>query len=105
MAVFAAILSSPHSMNAQLIGPRAGGTFTFDNGSGGPDVGAFKASFSESLTTPLIWTNASAIVAIDRAKGQSITWTGGIPESYVSISGYSYVNLYFPTALGMAPLM
>ncbi len=69
--------------------PSTGGTFTFDNGSGGTDVGAFTASLSGSLTTPLVWTNRSAITAVERAKGQSITWTGGSPGSYVSIFGYS----------------
>jgi uncharacterized protein (TIGR03437 family) len=80
--------------------PPTGGMFAFSNGSGGPDVGAFKASFSESLTTPLLWTNSSAITAIDRAKGQLITWTGGIPGSYVSIFGYSSIYEAVPVAAG-----
>ena len=80
--------------------PPTGGMFAFSNGSGGPDVGAFKASFSESLTTPLLWTNSSAITAIDRAKGQLITWTGGIPGSYVSIFGYSSIYETVPVAAG-----
>lgn len=66
-----------------------GGAFTFDNGSGGPDVGPFVASLSEGLTMPLVWTNSSAITAIDRAKGQSVTWTGGTPGSHVNIFGYA----------------
>jgi uncharacterized protein (TIGR03437 family) len=82
--------------------PPTGGMFAFSNGSGGPDVGAFKASFSESLPTSLVWTNSSAITAIDRAKGQLITWTGGIPGNYVYIFGYSIIYQLVPTAQGMA---
>jgi uncharacterized protein (TIGR03437 family) len=91
------------SGTSPAIVPPAGGTFTFDNGSGGPDVGAFKSSLSESLTSPLVWTNASATAAIDRGRGQLVTWTGGIPGSYVYIFGYSYINLYTPLAVGQAP--
>jgi uncharacterized protein (TIGR03437 family) len=80
--------------------PPTGGMFAFSNGSGGPDVGAFKASFSETLPTSLVWTNSSAITAIDRAKGQLITWTGGIPGSYVSIFGYSSIYETVPVAAG-----
>jgi hypothetical protein len=80
--------------------PPTGGMFAFNNGSGGPHVGAFKASFSESLPTSLVWTNSSAIAAIDRAKGQLITWTGGIPGNYVYIFGYSIIYRLAPTAAG-----
>lgn len=80
--------------------PPSGGVFNFDNGSGGPDVGAFNASLNESLTSPLLWTNRSTISAVDRTKGQLITWTGGIPGSYVYIFGYSYINEAAPTAAG-----
>jgi uncharacterized protein (TIGR03437 family) len=92
----------PYGTSPAIV-PPAGGTFTFDNGSGGPDVGAFKSSLSESLATPLLWTNAAAIAAVDRGKGQLVTWTGGIPGSYVYIYGYSYVNMYTPVAAGQAP--
>jgi uncharacterized protein (TIGR03437 family) len=92
----------PYGTSPAIV-PPAGGTFTFDNGSGGPDVGAFKSSLSESLTTPLVWTNAPATAAVDRGKGQLVTWTGGIPGSYVYISGYSYINMYTPLAGGQAP--
>jgi hypothetical protein len=34
-----------------------------------------------------VWTNSSAITAVNRAQPPSITWTGGIPGSYVSIFG------------------
>jgi hypothetical protein len=52
------------------------------------------------LSTPLAWTNRSTITAVDRANGQLITWTGGIPGSYVSIFGYSFAVEYSPLAQG-----
>jgi uncharacterized protein (TIGR03437 family) len=66
--------------------PTTGGSFTF-TGTGGKNVGAFTTSISYS--NPLVWTNMSAITAITRANGQSITWSGGAPNSYVFISGNS----------------
>lgn len=83
--------------------PPGGATFTFDNGSGGADVGPFKAGLSGTLTVPLVWTNSSAITAVNRANGQLITWTGGTPGDYVYISGYSYFNEGAPIASGQAP--
>jgi hypothetical protein len=80
--------------------PPAGGAFTFDNGSGGPDVGAFKASLSESLAAPLVWTNRPAAAGIDRTKDQLITWSGGMPGSYVYIVGSSPLFIGGPTAGG-----
>jgi uncharacterized protein (TIGR03437 family) len=80
--------------------PPTGGAFTFNNGSGGPEVGPFTASLSVNLTNPLVWTNSSAITVIDRAKGQLITWTGGISGSYISIFGYSFAQEYSPLANG-----
>jgi uncharacterized protein (TIGR03437 family) len=87
------------SYNAQLGGttgtstlptfiPNTGGTFTFDNGSGGPDVGAFKASLS---LNPVVWTN-STITTVNRAAGQNITWTGGDANTYVTIGGASFIS-------------
>jgi len=80
--------------------PPTGGAFTFNNGSGGPEVGPFTASLSLNLTNPLVWTNSSAITVIDRAKGHLITWTGGISGSYISIFGYSFAQEYSPLANG-----
>jgi hypothetical protein len=82
--------------------PFEGGTFSFDNGSGGPDVGAFTTSFSESLTAaPFLWTNRPAITAVERANGQPVTWTGGLAGSHVHIFGYSSVNEAAPVAFGI----
>jgi len=72
--------------------PQSGGAFAFDNGSGGPDVGPFTATLSARLTTAFVWTNRSTITAVNRANGQLVTWTGGIPGSYVSIFGYSFAH-------------
>lgn len=68
--------------------PAAGGSFTFDNGSGGPDVGAFTASLN--LASPLVWSNINSISTVTRANGQLINWTGGDPGTFVSINGFSY---------------
>jgi hypothetical protein len=65
--------------------PQSGGTFTF-RGAGGADVGSFTSTVE--LSNPLMnWTNQSAAGTIDRSQGLTVTWTGGNPGSYVSISG------------------
>ena len=66
--------------------PATGGAFTF-TGSGGKQVGAFTTSIS--LTNPMSWTNMSAINSVTRANGLNITWTGGVPNTYVAITGTS----------------
>lgn len=80
--------------------PPAGGTFTFENGSGGPGVGPFTASLTEDFMPPLKWTNWRDIRTVQRDRGQLITWTGGAEGSYVEISGYSYVWEASPLANG-----
>jgi uncharacterized protein (TIGR03437 family) len=69
--------------------PSTGGTFTFNNGSGGPDVGAFTATVNQSITNPLVWTNMASITSVNRASGVQVTWTGGIQGSFVEIIGGS----------------
>jgi hypothetical protein len=88
---------------APAIVPSAGAAFTLNNNTGGPDVGAFTASLSESLTTPLVWTNRPAAAGIGRTKGQLITWSGGMPGSYVYIVGSSSFNMPSPAAGGTSP--
>lgn len=65
--------------------PAAGGSFTFDNGNGGTDVGHFNATttFPQNFT----WTNNAAVSPIDRTQGVTVTWSGGSPGAYVTISG------------------
>jgi hypothetical protein len=89
----------PYGTSPAIV-PPAGGAFTFDNNTGGPDVGAFTASLSESLTTPLVWTNRPAAAGIDRTKDQLIAWSGGMPGSYVYIVGTSSFNMPSPVAGG-----
>ncbi|MFN7992788.1 MAG: hypothetical protein U0Q18_04270 [Bryobacteraceae bacterium] len=67
--------------------PAAGGTFTFDNGSGGPDVGSFSAQLV--VAQPLVWSNMSALTTITRSAGATVTWTGGDPSTFVTITGTS----------------
>jgi hypothetical protein len=65
--------------------PPSGGTFTF-KGAGGTDVGSFTSTME--LSNPLMtWTNQNAAATIDRSQGLTVTWTGGNPGTYVSISG------------------
>ena len=66
------------------------GTYTMA-GPGGPDVG----SFNVALTVPpsLVWTNQESINTVTRANGLPVTWTGGDPNGYVDITGYSFTGL------------
>jgi hypothetical protein len=65
--------------------PQSGGTFTF-RGAGGVDVGSFTSTVE--LSNPLMtWTNQSAVATIDKSQGLTVTWTGGNPGTYISISG------------------
>ncbi len=64
-------------------------------GPGGADVGAFTASIV--LPQPLVWTNESGIVTVNRSAGQQVTWTGGAPGKSVIIEGLSFVYSGGPT--------
>jgi len=70
--------------------PALGGTFTF-NATGGTTPGASVGAFSASLnfSAPLVWSNMSSITAVNRAQGQTISWTGGLSNSFVIIEGGS----------------
>ncbi|MGA3098923.1 MAG: hypothetical protein ABSF25_20905 [Bryobacteraceae bacterium] len=68
--------------------PTSGGTFSFNNGSGGPDVGAFTTSLT--VAAPLTWTNSSGITTVTRSKGVTVNWTGGNSNTYVEISGSAF---------------
>lgn len=67
------------------------GNYTFNNGSGGSDVGAFNASFT--LPANINWTNRTAVTNVNRANGQLVTWTGGGSSDLVQIYGYSLSEL------------
>jgi len=67
--------------------PTTGGAFTY-NGSGGANVGSFKATLN--FPNPILdWTNQSAGATVTRADGVLATWTGGTPGSLVIIQGQS----------------
>jgi uncharacterized protein (TIGR03437 family) len=67
--------------------PDSGGAFTFDNGSGGPDVGSFTAQLQ--MPAPLVWSNMSTASPVTRSAGVTVNWTGGDASTYVTITGYS----------------
>jgi len=67
----------------------AAGTYNF-TGAGGPDVGSFTTSYT--MPTPFAWTNQSSLSTVVRANGATITWSGGDPAGYVTISGQSELN-------------
>jgi uncharacterized protein (TIGR03437 family) len=80
------IYTTPSSATSFI--PASGGTFMFDNGSGGPDVGAFTAQLQ--MTSPLVWSNMASISTVTRSNGLTVNWTGGGNGSYVSITGVSF---------------
>jgi uncharacterized protein (TIGR03437 family) len=65
------------------------GTYTFDNGGGGADIGPF--TFDLNLPAPVSWDNIDQTSVIDRSQGVTVKWTGGDPNSVVGIAGI--VNL------------
>jgi uncharacterized protein (TIGR03437 family) len=64
----------------------SGGSFTF-SGKGGKDVGQFTVNLN--FPTGLVWTNLSAASAVNRSDGITLIWTGGAPQTWVTISGLS----------------
>lgn len=67
--------------------PATGGTFTFTNGSGGPDIGALSGA-QITLGSPLLWTNPPT--SVTRSKGLTVNWTGGNANSTVTLLGYAF---------------
>ncbi len=66
------------------------GTYTVDNGSGGPDIGPFMVTLT--IPDPLFqWTNPDDNLTIDRSVGVNVTWVGGDPNAKVTVSGTSTV--------------
>jgi uncharacterized protein (TIGR03437 family) len=82
--------------------PANGGTFSFTNGSGGPDIGALSGA-QITLGAPLVWTNPPTTVT--RSSGLTANWSGGTSGTSVVLFGYSlafapdsttsYVAAYF----------
>ncbi len=60
------------------------GTYTFA-GSGGKDIGSFKASIDVEPSFAL--TNQTALATITRSQGGTLTWTGGFADGDVMVNG------------------
>jgi len=67
--------------------PASGGSFTFANGSGGPDIGAFSVTLQ--MAPPATFSNVASLATITRSNGLTVNWTGGDPNSTVDILGLS----------------
>jgi hypothetical protein len=72
-------------MNSLFLNP---GTFTVDNGSGGPDVPAFTGTVTQP---PVIaFENVDQLASIDRSRGVTVRWSGGDPNGFVTVVGTSF---------------
>ena len=80
--------------------PSAGGAFTFNHIPNDPESADIKNPIGAKITipAPLVWTNQSTITSVNRSRGVTITWTGGDPGTYVSVSGSSAASL--PSSVG-----
>ena len=81
--------------------PTTGGTFTIA-ATGSADVKPFSVTVSD--LSPLVWTNQSSITAVDRTQPVTVTWTGGIPGTYVQIGGGSTLISASAEFLCIAPV-
>jgi uncharacterized protein (TIGR03437 family) len=77
------VLTAPLAQWAMYLDP---GDYTL-TGFGGSDVGPFQAQVS--MPPPLVWTNAASITSVIRQQGVTVTWTGGDPNGFVYVTGYS----------------
>jgi uncharacterized protein (TIGR03437 family) len=68
-----------------------GGSYSFNNGSGGKDVGGFTGAFTVP-TSPFTWTNFSSITSVSLSTPLMVTWTGGDPSWDVYFSGVSAIS-------------
>ena len=67
------------------------GNYTFDNGSGGADVGAFKVT--QVMPATVNWDNQDSISNVVRSQGLTVKWSGGDPASQVQIQGIGSMTL------------
>jgi uncharacterized protein (TIGR03437 family) len=72
--------------------PASGGAFTFSNGTGGPDVGAFTTPQIQ-VPAAVTWTNTSSISTVTRSNGLTVNWTGGEAGTHVEITGVSLASV------------
>jgi uncharacterized protein (TIGR03437 family) len=71
-----------------MIPDTGGGTYTFDNGSGGGDVSAFQGTVT--VPSPVVsWFQAKLLPTVSLTGGLTVVWSGVDPQSYVQISGRS----------------
>jgi hypothetical protein len=61
------------------------GTYTFNNGSGGTDIGPITASVA--YPQPLTWTNEASTKSVSISHDLTVTWSGGAASDYVTIIG------------------
>lgn len=81
--------------------PSTGGVYVF-NATAGSQVGAFTTTVD--FPNPVLsWTNQSAAATVTRTGGLNVTWTGGSPGSYVTITGSSTSGGATGTYICMAP--
>ena len=67
-------------------------------GTGGKDVGPFMGSI-DVPSTPFVWTNIPSVTApLDRSKDLTINWTGGIPNTQVTVVGGSGTSAFLCAA-------
>jgi hypothetical protein len=81
--------------------PSTGGSFTI-TATGSAAVQPFSVTVSDP--SPLVWTNQSSITAVNRTQPLTVTWSGGIPGTYVQISGGSTIVSASATFLCIAPV-
>ena len=65
------------------------GTWSFSDGTGGPDVGP--VSFNFPVPQPISWNNRGSLISsnISRSGPLTILWSGGDSNGYVDIQGYA----------------
>ena len=68
-----------------LSNPLTGGTYTF-SAAGGKDVGAFTASLNFPIQEAFTSLSSGAPITISTT-GQTINWTGGSANQYITFSG------------------
>jgi uncharacterized protein (TIGR03437 family) len=69
-----------------------GGSYSFNNGSGGKDVGGFTGTFTVP-SSPFTWTNFSSITSVSLSTPLIATWTGGDPSWDVTLNGTSVISV------------
>lgn len=64
------------------------GSYSTENGSGGVDVGGFRAN----LTIPgnFSWSNEASISQVNRGSDLTINWSGADPSGYVFVTGTAF---------------